>query len=80
MARKRHFRNANTNNIEAQFADTKAAMNFKPSGMREKPLKYNIPERGIIVRLVCEPGGGFEVCEIHDQKMQAIEAKVALCS
>lgn len=79
MAQKRHFKNANTNNIEAQFANIKAAMNSKSSGVHEKPLKYNIPERGMIIRLVCEPGSGFEACEIHEQKMQAIEAKVTLC-
>lgn len=78
-ARKRHFRNADTEDIEAQFADTKAATNSKPSGGREKPLEYYIPERGMIVRLVCKPGSGFEAWEKHERRMQAIEARVVLC-
>jgi len=53
-ARKRHFRNADTSILEAQFGDSYATTSdedVKPPA----PRQYDVAERGEIVRLTCEP-------------------------
>lgn len=54
-ARKRHFRNADTSILEAQFANSYATVSdedIKPPPPRQQ---YDIAERGEIVGLTCEP-------------------------
>ena len=62
--RKRHFRNADTDARDAQFADTDgsdAGLAIRSSSIPiqetepAKPLEYNIMERGVVVRLTYEP-------------------------
>ena len=77
-ARKRHFRNADTNIIETQFADssmTTSDENVKPPA----PLQYDIAERGDIVRLTCEPTTDLTDHGKHVRRLETLQARVALC-
>lgn len=77
-ARKRHFRNADTSILEAQFADpsiTASDEDIKPPA----PRQYDIPERGEIVRLTCEPISDTTDLRKHAQRLKTIRARVALC-
>lgn len=44
-----------------------------------KPIEYNIPERVKVVRLICSPGDGLIDREKLLRRIQAIEARAALC-
>ncbi len=77
-ARKRHFRNADTSILEAQFPDPfiiASDEDIKPSA----PRQYDIPERGEIVRLTCEPISNSTDLRKHAQRLETIRARVALC-
>ena len=77
-ARKRHFRNADTATLEAQFLDSSIAASdedVKPPA----PLRYDIPERSDIVRLTCEPIADLTDDEKHTRRLEALRARVALC-
>ncbi len=77
-ARKRHFRHADTATLEAQFADSSLAASdedVKPPA----PLQYDIPERGEIVQLTCEPIADLPDHEKHARRIKALRARVALC-
>ena len=77
-ARRRHFRNADTATLEAQFANESFAAfdkNVKPSA----PLSYDISERGEIVRLTCEPIADLTGHEKHARRVKTLRARVALC-
>ena len=53
-ARKRHFRNADTSILKAQFSDSYiigSDEDIKPPA----PRQYDIAKRGEIVRLTCDP-------------------------
>jgi len=77
-ARKRHFRNADTATIEAQFADASiSAPNEDVKPVR--PLKYNFPERALVVRLTCEPVADLTDHEKHIRRIEAVRARAALC-
>lgn len=78
-ARKRHFTNADTATLESQFTGSTVAA----SGEEVKsavPLQYDIPERSDIVRLTCEPMGDLTDHEKHIWRIEALRARIALCS
>lgn len=78
-ARKRHFRNADTIALEAQFAgscNTVSEEDVKPPA----PLQYDIPERGDIVRLTCEPIANLTDHEKHTQRLETLQARITLCN
>ncbi|KAL8997376.1 MAG: hypothetical protein Q9188_006340 [Gyalolechia gomerana] len=78
-ARKRHFRNADTATLESQFIGSTVAA----SGEEVKsavPLQYDIPERSDVVRLTCEPMGDLTDHEKHIWRIEALRARIALCS
>jgi len=77
-ARKRHFRNADTDTLEAQFADTAISASAKDAELT-RPLKYNIPERDVVIRLTCEPVTDLTDREKHVRSIEAIKARAALC-
>lgn len=79
QARKRHFRKADTLAFDAQFSAITAARTVAPDTPPAKPIKYNIPERAEVVRLTCRPGDGLSAREKLRRRIQAIEARVALC-
>ena len=77
-ARKRHFRNADTATLEAQFVDSNIAVSdevVKPPA----PLQYDIPERSDIVRLTCESIADLTDDEKHTRRIEALQARVAFC-
>lgn len=77
-ARKRHFRNADTSILEAQFANsstTTSDEDVKPP----VPLQYDISERDHIVRLTCKPVTNLTDHEKHTWRLEVIRARVALC-
>lgn len=77
-ARKRHFRNANTSILEAQFAEpsiTTSDEDIKPPA----PRQYGISERGDIIRLTCEPIADSADHGTHAQRLETIRVRVALC-
>ena len=77
-ARKRHFRNADTVTLEAQFANSSIATSDEDE-KAPTPLQYDIPERGDIVRLTCEPIADLTDHEKHTRRIEALQARVALC-
>ncbi len=77
-ARKRHFRNADTDTLEARFADTAISASAKDAELT-RPLKYNIPERDVVIRLTCEPVTDLTDLEKHVRSIEAIKARAALC-
>jgi len=79
QARKRHFRKADTLAFDAQFSATAAAPAVAPDSQPAKPIEYNIPERAEVVRLTCSPGDGLSARDKLRRRLQAIEARAALC-
>lgn len=77
-ARKRHFRNAETATLEAQFVGSTIAASdedVKPPST----LQYDIPERSDIVRLTCEPIADLTDHEKYIRRIEALRAQVAIC-
>ena len=77
-ARKRHFRNADTATLEAQFVGSTIVASdedVKPPAT----LQYNIPEQSDIVRLTCEPITDLTDHEKYIQRIEALRAQVAIC-
>jgi len=79
QARKRHFRTADTLAFDAQFSAAAVASTSTRETQRAKPIFYNIPERAKVVQLVCSPGEGLSDREQFRRRIQAIEARTALC-
>jgi len=77
-ARKRHFRNVDTDTLEAQFADTAISASAKDVELT-RSLKYNIPKRDVVIRLICEPVTDLTDREKHVRSIEAIKARAALC-
>ena len=78
-ARKRYFRNANTNILEAQFADS--CMSASDEDIKPPtPRQYDIAKRGEIIRLTCEPILQATDHGKHAQRLETIRARVALCN
>lgn len=78
-ARKRHFRNADTSILEAQFGDSYATTSdedVKPPA----PRQYDVAERGEIVRLTCEPILNATGHGKHAQRLETLRARIALCA
>jgi len=77
-AQKRHFQNADTATIKAQFADASILTpnkDIKPV----RPLKYNFSERALVVQLTCEPVTDLTDHEKHIQRIKAVRVRAALC-
>ena len=79
QARKRHFRTADTLAFDAQFSAAAVVSPFTRDTQRIKPIVYNIPERAKVVQLVCSPGEGVSDREQFRRRIEAIEARTALC-
>jgi len=76
QARKRHFRTADTLAFDAQFS---AAAVPPQDSQHTKKIVYNIPERARVVQLVCSPMEGLSDHEKFQRRIEAIEARTALC-
>ena len=75
-ARKRHFRTADTLAFDAQFS----AAAVPPRNLqRMTPIVYNIPERAKVIQLVCRPVEGLSDEQNFRRRIEAIEARTALC-
>jgi len=79
QARKRHFRKADTLTFDAQFSATVAAHTSPQSTHHTQSIEYNIPERAEVVRLTCRHSDGLSDGKKLQQRIQAIEARAALC-
>ncbi len=79
QARKRHFRKADTLAFDAQFSATTADHTVATDTPPAKPIEYNIPERAEVVRLTCRPSDGLSDGKKLQRRIQAIEARAALC-
>ncbi|KAK3170218.1 hypothetical protein OEA41_009604 [Lepraria neglecta] len=77
-ARKRHFRKADTSILEAQFAGSSFTA-YEEDVKPPAPLQYDIPERGDIVRLSCEPIVNLTDHRKHAQRLDTLRARVKLC-
>lgn len=78
-ARRRHFRNADTATLEAQFTDASLAASdkeIKPPA----PPQYDILERGEIVWLTCELIANLTNHEKHARRVETLQVWVALCA
>lgn len=72
-ARRRHFRNADTHIIEGQSTaidDVKSPLS----------PQYDVHKRAEVVRLTCESSEGSTDTDMHRRRVQAIEARIALCT
>lgn len=78
-ARKRHFRKADTITFDSQFSGTGATPAFSKNISHTTPLTYHLPERAAVVRLTCTDADGLTEQAKLTQRIQAIEARVALC-
>ena len=77
-ARKKHFREADTREIDRQFANLSPSLQ-EHSNARVNPTAYEIKERGLVVQLTCDPSN-MTGQEKTDQRVRAIVARAALCS
>lgn len=77
-ARKRHFRNADTSILEAQFTDPSITASDKDI-KTPAPLEYHISERDDIVRLTCQLIANMTNHGKHAQRLETLRARVALC-
>ena len=79
QARKRHFRKADTIAFDTQFSAEKVPYASARDTSRAEPFTYNIPERAEVVRLVCSPEEGLTDRQRFRRRIEAIEARTALC-
>ncbi len=79
QARKWYFRTADTVAFDAQFSATTAAPTAAPDILPAKPIEYHIPERAEVVRLTCSPGDDLSDREQLRRRIEAIDARAALC-
>lgn len=80
QSRKRHFRKADTQAFDAQFSATTGVPTVAPDIQPMAPIKYNILERAKVVQLTCSPGDGLSDRDKLRRRLEAIEARAALCS
>lgn len=78
-ARKWHFRKADTITFDSQFSVTKATPTSSPNTSHITPVTYHLPERAAVVRLTCTHADGLTEQAKLTQRIQAIEARAALC-
>ena len=76
QARKRHFRNADTERLEQQFASDPAS---STPGARVRPTEYEVMERGVLVELTCNVLDNLKEDEL-DRRIHITKARAALCS
>jgi len=78
-ARKRHFRNADTLELDAQFADSSFR---EPSRSVTRPERkvYEVAERDLVIRLTCDPVAPMTGHEKLAWRIDAIKARAALCN
>ncbi len=77
-ARKRHFRNVDTDTLEAQFADIAISASVKDVELT-RSLKYNISKRDVVIRLICESVIDLTDREKHVRSIEIIKVRAALC-
>ncbi len=77
--RKRHFRNADTAILECQFGGAPPIMPSE-GPMLAHSIRYNIAERGQIVRLTCGDQSCLIEKEKHMARVQATQARLKLCT
>ena len=77
--RKQHFQKADTVAFDSQFSATRVTYTFLPNTLPTKPVIYHLPERAAVVRLTCTHADGLTEQAKLTQRIQAIEARAALC-
>ena len=80
QARKRHFWKTDTLAFDAQFSATTVAFAIASDSQLAKSIEYNIPKRVEMVRLICSPDDDLSARDKLRRRLQAIEARVALCN
>jgi len=76
--RKRHFRNVDTDTLEAQFADIAISASVKDVELT-RSLKYNISKRDVVIRLICESVIDLTDRKKHVRSIEVIKVRAALC-
>ena len=79
QARKRHFRTTDTHAFDAQFSPGAISSISTQHTQPAQPIVYNIPERATVVQLVCSPGESLSEEAQFRRRIQAIDARTALC-
>lgn len=79
QARKRHFRTADTHAFDAQFSPAAISSASTQHTQPAQPIVYNIPKRATVVQLVCSPGESLSDEAQFRRRIQAIDARTALC-
>jgi len=77
-ARKRHFKNIDTDTLEAQFADIAISASVKDVELT-RSFKYNISKQDVVIRLICEPVIDLTDREKHVRSIEIIKVRAALC-
>ena len=80
QGQERHFRTADTQAFDAQFAAARVASTSTRDIQHAKPIIYSIPERAKVVQLVCSPGEDISDREQFQRRIQAAEIRMALCN
>lgn len=80
QARKRHFRTADTHALDAQFSTAAVSCTSTQEPQPAELIVYNIPERAKVVQLVCSSGKSLSDGARFQRRIQAIEARTALCN
>jgi hypothetical protein len=75
-ARKRHFRNADTDEFNRQFGDIASHESLKEAS-REPPV-HRIPERNQIIELICTPMEGLTLDEQFTRQCTGIKIWIRL--
>ena len=78
--RKRHFRNADTRSLKAQFNQTAGDRSVVGNMTLVRPTKYNIPERADVVRILCDQVSTGSEDEKLARRMSVITKMAALCT
>ena len=80
-ARKKHFRNADTQELERQFAEHAHPVSPLRNGVTSnaRPVEYEVKQRGLVAELTCQPSNHLTDQEKLDRRIRAIEARAALC-
>ena len=76
--RKQHFRNVDTDTLEAQFADIAISASVKDIELT-RSLKYNISKWDVVIRLICESVINLTDHKKHVRSIKIIKVRAALC-
>ncbi len=76
--RKQHYRNVDTDTLEAQFADIAISTSVKDVELT-RSLKYNISKQDVVIWLICESVIDLTNRKKHVRSIEIIKVRAALC-